>query len=138
MIKLLNQIQQQILDALNKVEAPNLVCISDEDDESLAHPWVAQGEFNDRPILAFRRGAAVQFALDVDGTVTMMTRYYSLTRDDLFQVNAYMRACEEVVAALDDGETLVQRRDLDEILGNTNCEFRKTDAYRRLDNALGV
>jgi hypothetical protein len=135
MLKILNRLQKQLIDALNRVDSPNFVGTSDDDVRQ--HPWVAQGEYNNRSILAIRHGEAVQFVVNVDGTVAMMTRYHALTRDDLFQVNAYMRACEEAVA-MDDGETMVQRRDIDAALQASNPEFRKTDAFRRLDDAMGV
>lgn len=136
MLKILNRLQKQLIDALNRVDSPNFVGTS-EDDDVRQHPWIAQGEYDNRSILAIRHGSAVQFVLNVDGTVSMMTRYHGLARDDLFQVNAYMRACEEAVA-VDDGETLVQRRDIDDALGAANPEFRKTDAFRRLDDAMGA
>jgi hypothetical protein len=134
-LKLLNRLQQRILDALNKVEGPNFVGTS-EDDDVRPRRWIAQGEFDDEPILAIRHGRTARFVLKPNGAVHMSVYYGTLSRDDLFQVNAYMRDCELAITQLDDGEVLVQRRDVDAALQAAVPEFRKTDAFRRLDDAL--
>ncbi len=116
MLKLLNQLQQRLIDALNKVEAPDFVGLSD-DDSMRPRQWVASTEFDSRPILAFKGGKHARFALQADGTV-------------------HMRACEEAVLTLEDGDVMVQRRDVDDALQAVSPAFRKTGAFRRLDGAL--
>lgn len=130
MLAILNNIEEQIIDALNAVDSP--------DHFPEYSCWIRHGEFNSERIRAVCQVDGVTLVLRCDGKVEACSRYELLSSQELRQLADYAERCEQAVARLDAGETLVQRRDIDDVLGACVPEFRKTDAFRRLDDALSA
>lgn len=130
MLIIIDQIEEQIVNALNAVDSP--------DSFPVRCFWIRHGEFNNERIRAIRQTPDATLVLRCDGRVDVCSGHELLSSQELRQLADYAERCEQAVTRLYAGETLVQRRDIDDVLGACVPEFRKTDAFRRLDDALSA
>lgn len=131
---------RNMLAIVNKIECQILTALNAEDRFAWLpadRQWIRASTHYKSKILYRIEGPEIELIFTTSGhcEVTCLRRFNCT---ELCEIVRYAERCEQAVARLDAGETLVQRRDIDDVLGACAPEFRKTDAFRRLDDALSA
>jgi hypothetical protein len=139
-LKVLNAAYDQILNALAQVPVPDW--FNDWEEDSLGEPppsrntWMRSTKWGcDLTAVAVLGNQYVRVGLLAGGLVEVVVRD-TLDAPMLQELATYLVRCELAIQELDAGDVMVQRRDIDDALQAANPAFRKTDAFRRLDDSL--